>query len=55
MLWVGFQSPRHQEWDSAIAHRHPVGLERGLDPFAQQRLGERTDATGAVEPAKLGH
>jgi len=34
---------------------HAVGLERGLDPFAQQRLGQRADAPGAAEPAELGH
>jgi hypothetical protein len=29
---------------------HPVGLERRLDPFTEQRLGEQADATGAVGP-----
>ncbi|MFN9942301.1 MAG: hypothetical protein ACK56I_22785, partial [bacterium] len=43
---------------AAVARAHqrpPVGLARGLDPFAQQQLGQRADATGAVEPAELGH
>jgi hypothetical protein len=31
-----------------------VGLEGGMDPFAQQRLSQGADATGSVETTELG-
>ena len=46
---------QHVEAVAGADDHHPVGLERRLDPFAQQWLGEGANAAGAVEPAELRH